>query len=109
MLLTTQMVAPKVVGGIARCISKTDVSGLCTRAKIPLLTRLEGELGEVERFCNSLLASMPRNAAAEVAISNMEGLFKVRLGAHVCKKGQMMERTLPVFLKGHRDNKMSRK
>ena len=91
MLITTNMVAPKVVDGVARCLTKTDVQNLSTTRKLPLLKELESHLAEAEKLCGHVLRDHPmRNAGSDIenTLGNIEGLFKVRLGAHVCKKGK---------------------
>ena len=93
MLLTTNMVAPKVVDGVARCITKSDVTALSTAKKLPLLQEIEGHLGEADDICAFLLKNHPSIANDQDGdftnnVENLEGLFKVRLGAFVTKKGE---------------------
>ena len=93
MLLTTNMVAPKVVDGVARCITKTDVTALSIQKKLPLLQEVEGHLGEADDICAFLLKNHPSIASDKDGeftsnVENLEGLFKVRLGAFLTKKGE---------------------
>ena len=93
MLLTTNMVAPKVVDGVARCITKSDVTSLSMAKKLPVLQEIEGHLGEADDICAFVLKNHPSIAKDKDgdftnSIENLEGLFKVRLGAFVTKKGE---------------------
>ncbi len=92
MLLTTNMVSQRLVDGVARCLTKTDVSSLGGNKRVFLLQTVENHLEEAEAICNHLLANHPDTLKpdSDIAekISNIEGLFKVRLGAHICKKGK---------------------
>ena len=83
-VITTNLVSEKVVDGVARTLTKTDLTGLVAKTKLPLIKAAERHLDEAEFVCRSLrLAGIDENWC-----TNEEGLFKVRVGAHLCGKGK---------------------
>ena len=92
MLLTTNMVAPKVVDGVARCVTKSDVGQLSNAKKLPLMQEVEEHLERADTLCSYMLKNHPSAGNAESnfvsQVENLEGLFKVRLGAFLTKKGE---------------------
>ena len=93
MLLTTNMVAPKVVDGVARRITKSDVTALSIGKKLPILKDAERDLEEADTICAFLLTNHPSSANDKNSdfisnVENLEGLFKVRMGAFLTKKGE---------------------
>ena len=65
MLLTTNMVAPKVVDGVARCVTKSDVGQLSVAKKLPFMQEVEEPLERADRLCRYLLKHHPSAASAE--------------------------------------------
>ena len=90
MLLTCNMVAPKVVDGIARCLTKTDVNAMCGKAKLAKMKAVEQHLEYAEELADYVKAHHPTNHG-DVGfideVDNKEGLFKVRMAAYLAKKG----------------------
>ena len=84
-LMACNLVAPKVVDGIARCLTKTDVSGLAARLKLPELRKCEKHLESAERVAEHMLL---KAGVPEEVILDAEGLFKVRIAAYLCKNGK---------------------
>ena len=83
-VITTNLVSEKVVDGVARTLTKTDLNGLVAKAKLPFVKAAERHLEEAEGLCRSLrIAGISDNWC-----TNEEGLFKVRVGAHLCGKGK---------------------
>ena len=90
MLLTTNMVAPNVVDGVARCVTKSDVGQLSNAKKLPLMQEVEEHLERADTLCSYMLKNHPSAGNAESnfvsQVENLEGLFKVRLGAFLTRK-----------------------
>ena len=112
MLLTVNMVSPKVVDGIARCVTKTDVQVLSNKSKLAVVLAAEKHLERAEELCDYIKTHHPSAARADAEfidkIDSLEGLFKVRLGAYITKKGvatfegknyDNMDAVVQVFLK----------
>lgn len=84
-LLAANLVSQKVVDGVARSITKTDVSAISSKPKVPLVKEAEAHLAEANRICEALRQQLTNDIDE---LDNVEGLFKVRIGAHVCGKGK---------------------
>ena len=65
MLLTTNMVAPTIVDGVARCITKTDVASLSSKSKLPTLTKVEDHLEHAAELCAHLARRQPSSGDAD--------------------------------------------
>ena len=83
-LLATNLISEKVVDGVARTLTKTDVAGLSSKNKLPYVKEAEAHLDEASRISCALRATQ----AEQSKVDDAEGLFKVRVGAHLCNKGK---------------------
>ena len=84
-LLTCNMVSARIFDGIARTITKTDITALSTKAKMVGVVAADKQLEEVAEYCKQLMVA----EFDENAVLNAEGLFKCRVGAHLCGKGKL--------------------
>lgn len=81
MLLACNLVSPKIVDGIAKCLTKTDVSSMMAKGKLEQLEESEGNMVTLNMVCEHLVKILP-----DTEVDNLECLFKVRYAAFVCNR-----------------------
>ena len=80
-LLATNLTAKKVVDGVAKLLSKTGVHMLASKRKEAEVRDADDQLGAAHQMPEAL----PIDDAAKVELL---GLFRVRMGAYLCGKGE---------------------
>jgi hypothetical protein len=85
-VLAVNLTSTKVVDGIARLLTKSDVAQLTSPKKRGDVQRAEDELG---RMANMLSELRSKGGLLEGDSDVVEGRFMVRIGAHTCGKGKM--------------------
>ena len=78
-LISANLSSPKVVNGVAKLITKSDIFAL--QNQMVMVGVVDDELGAAREFLLSL--KLPWNQQVELL-----GLLRVRMGAHVCRKGR---------------------
>ena len=86
-LLTTHLVAAKVVDGIARTLTKSDIASLTHNTKQNMWISAPSHLEEAQHLCEALQA-LPHNVDND-DITKELGLLTHRIGAHLCSSGEL--------------------
>ena len=82
--LAVNLTSPKVVDGIAKMLSKTDVLAWTAKAKLKLVSGVEKHLELADVIADAIMKHAP---VIESEIIAEEGLFKIRLVCKGCNKG----------------------
>lgn len=84
--LTTNMVSPKVVDGVARCLTKSDIGSCTAKTKAKMIADADRHLEQIADVCKAVKGL---EIIKDDAVETLEGLGKVRTGAFICNKSKM--------------------
>ena len=80
-LIATNLTAKRVVDGVAKLLSNTDVNMIASKRKEAEVRGADDQLGAAHQ----MLEALPIDDAVKVELL---GLFRVRMGAHLCGNGK---------------------
>ena len=85
-LMAANLTANKVIDGIARLLTLTDVRGLASKTKAASIAKAETVLGAASAVCDTLASGGHITTQQHMELL---GLFRVRVGAFLCNKGKL--------------------
>ena len=82
--MATNLTATKVVDGVARLLTKTDIIGLTGKLKYDAVVQCDKQLTRAAAIADAIIENVPQLEGALIA---EEGLFKIRIVCRMCCKG----------------------